>query len=207
MEDIRRKLGFWQCIVVDSVGASGGLCLLWMEEVTIHACSFSRNHFNVDAEILGLMGKWRLTGFYGWPVTSDRYKSWDFLEKLGQCNSLMWLCLWDFNEIIWGHEKVGGNPRSVKRQMMGFRHAVDVCGLKDLGFSSPKFTCWHNWSAEIRIRLDCVLATKEWWECFHGSRVVNLNPSKSDHIPIRLSNFCGMTNHKRKNWRFVFEEV
>lgn len=112
-----------------------------MEEVTIHTCSFSRNHFNVDAKILGLMGKWRLTGFYGWLVTSDRYKSCDLPEKLGQGNSLIRVCLWDFNEIIWGYEKVGDNPRSVKRQMMGFRLVVGVCGLKDLGFSSPKFPC------------------------------------------------------------------
>ncbi|KAI5338229.1 hypothetical protein L3X38_017500 [Prunus dulcis] len=45
MEKIRVKLGFRQSIVEDSHGASGGLCLMWTEEVT--ARSFGTNHMTL----------------------------------------------------------------------------------------------------------------------------------------------------------------
>ncbi|CAB4282685.1 unnamed protein product [Prunus armeniaca] len=75
MEKIRNKLGFRQSVVVDSVGSSGGLCLLWTEEVEVRALSFSAHHIDTEVQIVGGQDKWRLTGFYGHLVTSDRNKS------------------------------------------------------------------------------------------------------------------------------------
>ena len=45
---------------------SGGLALLWMEEIELHVQTFTLNH--IDALIMNdTNNPWRLTGFYGWP--------------------------------------------------------------------------------------------------------------------------------------------
>ena len=68
----------------------------------------SKNH--IDCIIgKGSEGAWRFTGFYGEPNTQKRHESWDFLWQLNSQNSLPWLCLGDFNVILRGAEKKGGN--------------------------------------------------------------------------------------------------
>ncbi|CAL9021651.1 unnamed protein product [Prunus brigantina] len=170
MEKIRNKLGFRQSIVVASAGASGGLCLLWTEEVNIRALSFSPHHIDVEVQVLGVHGKWRLTGFYGHPVTAERHKSWELLSRLGSASSLPWVCIGDFNEILAAHEKLGGAVRN-ERQMQNFRQAIDSCGLKDLGYRGPKFTWWRNGPEDIRVRLDRGLATWEWCTLFPQAKI------------------------------------
>ena len=48
----------------------------------------------------------------------------------------------DFNEILFAKEKQGWLIRP-KRQMQGFRDALDYCRLRDLGFNGFPFT-WCN---------------------------------------------------------------
>ncbi|KAH0991987.1 hypothetical protein GBA52_003470 [Prunus armeniaca] len=79
--------------------------------------------------------------------------------------SLPWVCLGDFNEILAAHEKLGGAVRN-ERQMKTFRQAIDSCGLKDLGYTGPKFTWWRNGPDDIRVLLDCGLPTWEWCRMF-----------------------------------------
>ncbi|CAB4309818.1 unnamed protein product [Prunus armeniaca] len=147
MEKIRNKLGFRQSIV----------------EVDIRALYFSPHHIDVKVQVLGVHGKWWLTGFYGHPVTSERYKSWELLGKLGLASSLPWVCLGDFNEILVAHEKLCGAVRN-ERQMQNFRQAIDSCGLKDLGYTGLKFTWWRNGPEDIRMHLDRGLV----WVCTVG---------------------------------------
>ncbi|KAK3221802.1 hypothetical protein Dsin_008827 [Dipteronia sinensis] len=81
-------------------------------------------------------------GFYGHPVAAKRYHSWTLLKRLKDISDLPWLCVGDFNEILYGFEKQGGLNRP-KALMDGFRECVDVCGLEDLGFLGPAFS-WSN---------------------------------------------------------------
>lgn len=51
---------------VPSIHRSGGLALLWMEEIDSHVQTFTLNH--IDALIMDdRTYAWRLTGFYRWP--------------------------------------------------------------------------------------------------------------------------------------------
>jgi hypothetical protein len=45
----------------------------------------------------------------------------------------------DFNEIMFSHEKEGGNPRPYG-YMLIFRDALMDCNFKDLGFKGDIFT-------------------------------------------------------------------
>lgn len=77
--------------------------------------------------------EWRCTGFYGWPEVTNKHLSWRLLESLAAHSTLTWLCISDFNEITYSHEKKGGNYR-VEWQMTNFRQVVDSRGFHDVPF-------------------------------------------------------------------------
>lgn len=58
--------------------------------------------------------KWRFTGIYGEAQAELKYKTWELLRSLHSevTGSIPWLCVGDFNEILFHHEKEGGVPRS-----------------------------------------------------------------------------------------------
>ena len=65
MKQIQASLPYRCMFVVPTIRRSGGLALLWMEEIDLHVQTFTLNH--IDALIMdGLANPWRLTGFYGW---------------------------------------------------------------------------------------------------------------------------------------------
>jgi hypothetical protein len=109
-----------------------------------------------------------------------------------------WLCVGDFNEILFSHEKEGGREKS-QAKMDIFREAFEVRKLHDLGFEGDIFT-WrnnrHRGDEYIRERLDRAVANDLWRLCFPMVRVFNSNPRHSDHRPVivtsnRVSNGGG----------------
>ena len=66
MQHIQEGLPYRCMLAISSIRKSGGLALLWMEEVDLHVQTFTLNH--IDALILNDPNiPWRLAGFYGWP--------------------------------------------------------------------------------------------------------------------------------------------
>ena len=99
-----------------------------------------------------------------------------------------WVCLRDFNEILYASEKNGGLERS-QQQMDGFRRVVNACGFHDLGFEGPEFT-WCNrrtGDGRIQLRLDRVFATSEWRQHYSQARVIHVVDSTSDHCALILT--------------------
>jgi hypothetical protein len=82
MEWIRVKLGFASCFMVNPVGRSGGLALLWREVGPLEIFNYSRRHINATVMGEGNNLHWKLTCFYGHPVVSSRAKSWALLHHL-----------------------------------------------------------------------------------------------------------------------------
>ncbi|GKV27302.1 hypothetical protein SLEP1_g36487 [Rubroshorea leprosula] len=125
---IRPDLGFDQCFVVDCVGRGGGLAMLWRDDFNLTISTFSQSH--IDVEIVDPSGgEWRLTGFYGRPKVARKEESWTLLKSFKATSSQPWLCLGDFNEILWQSEKAGGNHRPYK-QMEVFVEALNFYDLK-----------------------------------------------------------------------------
>nr|XP_011468563.1 PREDICTED: uncharacterized protein LOC105352685 [Fragaria vesca subsp. vesca] len=145
--------------------------------------------------------RWRLTGFYGWPRTVDRDKSWQLLKDLCDLNSLPWVVIGDFNEILNSGEKMDG-PMRPKCQMRGFREALGYGDLLDLGFMGPATTWWNS---ETKLRLDRAVCTPSWCDICGHARVQHLPPSDSDHLPILLrANFVMIPKRPRLH-RFKVE--
>ncbi|GMI80507.1 hypothetical protein HRI_001720000 [Hibiscus trionum] len=155
MARVRRQLGFSQGFDVSSNGSCGGLSLAWNREVSVSLKSFSISHIDADITVASSSLVWRFTGFYGNPVESLRRDSWNLLRSLGEDQSLPWLVMGDFNEILLSSEKEGGRLRS-NRNMEAFWQALEDCDLMDLGFSGQ----WYTWEKGrlstnvIRERLD-----------------------------------------------------
>lgn len=110
------------------------------------------------------------------PWYRHRQSSWLLLRHLSHQFNLPWICIGDFNEILFADEKQGWLCRP-ERQMHGFRDALDYCNLRDLGFSSYPFT-WCNktlGNQNVWILLDRRVASVEWILRFPSSWVHHLD--------------------------------
>ena len=76
---------------------------------------------------------------YGEAQVAKRYKTWDTLCSISASSTLPWAVLGDFNVVLIQTEHEGVNLRG-QGQMEGFRDALDVCGLMDLGHKGRWWT-------------------------------------------------------------------
>ncbi|XP_024200679.1 uncharacterized protein LOC112204026 [Rosa chinensis] len=200
-QTLSRALGFPHSKEFLSEGQSGGLGLFWTDEVDLHVRTSSAHH--IDAEIRGAPGepRWRLTGFYGYSRTNDRDHSWKLLRELSDLDSLPWVIIGNFNEILDSGEKING-PIRAERQMRGFRDALGYGDLLDLGFQGTKSTWWNS---DTQLRLDRAVCTPTWFDIYGYAKVTHLPLSDSDHIPILLHASTIPVAKRPKYHRFKFE--
>jgi hypothetical protein len=155
------------------------VCFCFGREISIQQL-FSAPKY-IDVKIIdGGNYVWRFIEFYGEPKWQDRHMSWDKLRELNGQHNLPWLVLGDFNEILFSHEKEGGNPRP-QHMMQAFRDSLDDCGLVDLGYSGELFP-WKR--GRMRQRLERVVGDMAWSNLIPNAIVHNLEYAHSDHRPI-----------------------
>ena len=71
----------------------------------------SLSKYHIDALVQEEGGvEWRMTGVYGEQKTEEKGRTWRLLRILNNQYANPWLCLGDFNEILFGYEKEGGQP-------------------------------------------------------------------------------------------------
>ncbi|XP_073353921.1 uncharacterized protein [Aegilops tauschii subsp. strangulata] len=109
------------------------------------------------------------------------------MKKLRGESTLPWLCIGDFNEILRQEEQMGPNTCD-SAQMAGFREAVDVCGLSDIGYMGLDWTFEKRVTGGqfCRVRLDRALASPSWSNLFPFASLEHLTAAKSDHTPVFL---------------------
>ena len=208
MDGIKEGLNRSQGLVVPCKGRSGGLALLWKKELKVDVQSYSDSHIDaiVDQGVIGK--KWRITGFYGNPETSKRLDSWVLLKCLSTLNSLPWVCLGDFNELMDGREKEGGSARPAK-QMEAFCEVINSSCLRDLGFTGQDYT----WSRRlgnrgwVRERLDRALVSTNWAARFPKLNLFHKPNSASDHCILILKDVQNNSKRRRGKKLFRFKEM
>ncbi|XP_062007579.1 uncharacterized protein LOC133724753 [Rosa rugosa] len=95
-----------------------------------------------------------------------RSQTYLLIRDLCDLDSLPWVIIGDFNEILINGEKLSG-PTCPERQMKGFREALGYAELIDLGFQGSKMTWWNY---ETQLRLDRAVATNSWSDIFGFAR-------------------------------------
>ncbi|XP_074265362.1 uncharacterized protein LOC141587792 [Silene latifolia] len=191
---------------VDSVGRSVGLAFLWKKDVK---CSFrSASVHHMDFVIAGDEGDWRVSGFYGWPMVSDRHLSWQLLRELGAENgSMPWLCIGDYNEVLFSTKMKGGcRPQ---RQMTSFMEAVDDCGLRDVSFEGYEFT-YDNEQVDAdnrQSRIDRAMGNEKWFDMFPRAKLIHMDREWSDHAPIKVILRPRPDREVRGGKIFCFEQI
>ncbi|XP_074293319.1 uncharacterized protein LOC141620310 [Silene latifolia] len=150
--------------------------------------------------------EWRVTGFYGWPSVSDRHLSWALLRLLHGQSSLPWICIGDFNEILYSTEMKGGSRAQWK--MNNFQAAIDDCGLKDMAWEGYAYTFDNGQAGDANRQclLDRTLCSESWLDLFPYAKLFHLDREWSDHAPIRLA-FDRREIGGKTRTRFRFEQV
>lgn len=70
---------------------------------------------------------------------SERWILRDNLKIVAQLHNLRWLMLGDFNAVLNGDDKFGGNRVNINRADQ-FKECLDDCNMLDLGFAGSKYT-------------------------------------------------------------------
>jgi len=133
----------------------------------------------------------------------DRQLLWRALSQLSHINNLPWLCVGDFNDILYYWEKEG--KRSADSLCMHyFREMLHDCKLMDLKSKGCAFTWMNNRQGGdlVKERLDRALCTLDWHLIFPAAEVFVLPAIGSDHSSLVLSTEA---KRPRSSKPFVFE--
>lgn len=72
LEFVRIKLGFHCCFTVNLIRRSGGLVMLWKEDISLEVVNFSNQHIHAKVREVGCEQDSFIIGFYGSPITYKR---------------------------------------------------------------------------------------------------------------------------------------
>jgi len=186
IDELKYVLGFDYCFAPDRKGRGGGIAFLWQKSLNCSITNYYLNH--VDVEIIDpCHGKWRLTGFYGYPEGSRRKASWNLLRNLASLSNLPWCILGDFNDILSTSEKKSKSERA-PWLINGFHQAVLDAGLIDSHMEGYNFTWFKSLGTNraVEEKLDRALATDGSLTVFPNSRLDCLTTTASDHYPLLL---------------------
>lgn len=119
IQKIVQKLGFTNCVSIDCNGSgrdrSGGLCLLWKDELNIQINSFSSNYIGgVCKEDNDDARAWFFAGVYGCPTDPQKKETWRLVQSIYNDLGERLIIFADFNDITHQNENKWGNlrPRS-----------------------------------------------------------------------------------------------
>jgi exonuclease III len=191
-------------IHTDSVGASGGLAILWNPNHTILSGPFSTiGTLSAHFEVIGSNQEGIITNVYGPQGQQEKIK---FMERLTQVKSLAttlnWILGGDFNMIMSLEEKKSKSKR-LEQDNGKFKILPEQLKFVDIENNNGTFT-WSNRRSRnhhVACRLDHFLVTKELIKRDLYMESLILPKEGSDHWPITLQ-IAIETTPKFKPFRF-----
>jgi hypothetical protein len=162
--------------IIPSQGQSGGLWLMWNDEIELAIFDHSQNYILAICTNNNNNLRYGLVCMYGDPRHRSLSVIWNSVKNFISLNStLPMLCMGDLNEIMHPTEKLGPAPINFNR-INAFCSLIKQCGLFDLGYDGPAYT-WSNkrfTSTPTYERLDRCLANAEWCRAFPATTVLFL---------------------------------
>ena len=127
-----KNLGFLSSIIVDPIGRSGGIWVIWdPTTVTIFPMRLSEQVVKVHI-IRDNYENWIFSAVYGSPNAARRKDLWDNIRDDDDNNNKAWLVAGDFNEIATADECFSASPDRGARQRLRFTNEVCFFNLNDL---------------------------------------------------------------------------
>jgi hypothetical protein len=183
---IKNHFNYKDAFVVTSQGQSGGLWLIWNDDIDLTVVDHSHHFIFALCTNKATMKQYGLVCIYGDPHHRLTSVIWSqVLNFIELNNSLPMFCMGDFIDIMHASEKLGPSAADVNR-ISNFCGYVKQCGLFDLGYSGPAYT-WtnkHFSSIPTYERLDRCLGNAEWCLAHPNTTIYHLPMMYSDHAPI-----------------------
>ena len=203
-ERIIEGLPFDGFIITETIGYAGGLWILWKkEDVEIKLLAATEQEVHATVKVCASNFSWLISAIYASPRLAERRILWSNIEEIGQLHNLPWLMVGDFNEVLSGEDKFGGNHINLNRALE-FKSCLDSCNFVDLGFAGPKYT-WTNkrqLSDLILERLDRCFANLRWRILYPEAVVTHLPRTFSDHHPVLIELWKPNVNRLVRPFRF-----
>ena len=175
-------------ITTGTIGYAGGLWILWNKEgVEISLLANTEQEIHATLKVHASNLSWLFSAIYASPRMAKRQILWSNIEEVGQLHSMPWLMIGDFNEVLCGEGKFGGNQININRAME-FKACLDSCSVVDLGFAGPKYT-WMNKRQLTNLlleRIDQCFTNPLWRVLYPEAAVTHLPRTYSDHHPVLI---------------------
>jgi len=118
VERIRRKLKFQKLYLVDPTGIAGGLAIMWQEEIDLKVQASSKQFIDVQCIDPDSKQGMQITFVHASTDFGDRLALWQVLGTLKPPPSQPWICMGDFNEILYVWEKVGKKKQIIDESQL-----------------------------------------------------------------------------------------
>uniref|UniRef100_J3M5K5 Endonuclease/exonuclease/phosphatase domain-containing protein n=1 Tax=Oryza brachyantha TaxID=4533 RepID=J3M5K5_ORYBR len=202
-DDISHNFHMVNSFVVPAQHTSGGLWIMWTNEMPLTIVSSSTNYILAYGvhKPSGIM--FNLLCIYGDPTHNSSSVVWREAKNFVINSSHRpTFCMGDLNDILYANEKFGLSSVNNAR-ISSFRHHVREIGLLDLAYRGPAYTWTNRRKGKdfVMQRLDRCLANIEWRNHFPNTAVYHLPLIYSDHAPI-LALLSPSTNRSRYYFKF-----
>ena len=187
-EKIIDRLPFDGFFTTNTIGYASGLWILWnKEDVEISLLALMEQEIHSTVKVHASNLSWLFFTIYASPRLAERRILWCNIEEVGCLHTLPWLMIGDFNEVLYGEDKFGGNQVNIN-WAMEFKACLDSCSFVDLGFAGPKYT-WANKRQLTDLILEMIdrcFANPLWRVLYPEVAVTHSPKTYSDHHPVLI---------------------
>ncbi|XP_025608182.1 uncharacterized protein [Arachis hypogaea] len=165
---------------VGSDGASGGLLLIWDEDMfKLNNCYKGERWLCVEGVILTSSFNCAFVLVYGAHDRDEKIQVWEERSYIAGLCQVPCCFMGDFNEIVHIEERRG--TTGLTRSAEDFKFWIQDMNLVDLPLTDRKFTWFRGCSCS---RIDRVLVSLEWLEEYPEAHLRGGPRGLSDHCPL-----------------------
>ena len=179
---ICQNLGFDSSFRVDAIGQSGGIWILWRDQLGVITVLESSDQF---IHVKGVFGTETLhiIAVYAAPTVSRRSGLWGQLKRVLENIDEPVMVGGDFNTILRVDERTRGNGR-LSPDSLAFGDWINDLALVDMGFKGNSYTRGKDTRNFMAKRLDRVLCSAQTRVRWQEAEVAHLPFLASDHAPL-----------------------
>ncbi|XP_071906102.1 uncharacterized protein [Coffea arabica] len=155
MEKVKNILRFENSFIVEAMNKTGGMTILWNNEVKISEVQASAFTIEAKVEDEEKRESWWFVGVYASCDSHIRKGQWEVINRRKSGWGDKWIIMGDFNDITSNEEKWEGRVRDAKN-FQDFREFINDNKLIDIGYEGKPWTWCNNWygTREVKERLD-----------------------------------------------------